>query len=140
MSIFALKNYRWGLLLLLCRFMTRILCFSMVGFFFFPTGCCLFITSFSCDIEQVFDKKLREGVSSVSLDANKTHSLFLFYFQRITWDSMDRDRELCIVKGKSEVRTYFNLMMHGEKLAEIMSLENQLKQPDFSKWQFEMHL
>lgn len=46
---------------------------------------------------------------------------------------MDRDRELCIVKGKSEVRTYFNLMMHGEKLAEIMSLENQLKQPDFSK-------
>ena len=66
--------------------------------------------------------------------------LYFSFFQRITWDSMDRDRELCIVKGKSEVRTYFNLMMHGEKLAEIMSLENQLKQPDFSKWQFEMHL
>ena len=34
---------------------------------------------------------------------------FLFSLQRITWNSMDRDRELCIVKGKSEVSKFIKM-------------------------------
>ena len=71
------NNNRWGLYYY-AGLWPAFLCFSLVQIFL-CSYCCLFITSFSCDIEQVFDKKLREGVSYVSLDdANKTHSLFFF--------------------------------------------------------------
>ena len=73
------NNNRWGLYYY-AGLWPAFLCFSLVQIFL-CSYCCLFITSFSCDIEQVFDKKLREGVSYVSLDdANKTHSLFFFSF------------------------------------------------------------
>ena len=37
--------------------------------------------------------------------------IFLLFFslQRITWDPLDQDRELCLLKGKSEVRKTHNV-------------------------------
>ena len=41
--------------------------------------------------------------------------LLFLLFQRITWDPLDQDRELCLLKGKSEVswKNHFLLLLAG---------------------------
>ena len=54
-----------------------------------------------------------------SLHMVKTFNSFLF-FQRIVWQPKDSDRELCLVKGKSEVS---RKSFHIELLKEMKYIE-----------------